>query len=148
MTWTAFVIIILGITLKMLTSPPSAVVNWLLSKFALHPKLDAKDVSIIFNGTYLEEEEKISFTDYFNQALFLDRNHIFPGNEKLFLCPDTTSIPFIIHVKNHKRNMKFYVYCEDDQIFVVKQWKKKVASYNLSSTNLKNFTNSNGIIVS
>lgn len=147
MTWTAFVIIILGITLKMLTSPPSAVVNWLLSKFALHPKLDAKDVSIIFNGEYLEGEEKIRFTDCFNKALFLDRNHIFPGDEKLFLNPDTNIIPYIINIKDRKRNMKFYVYCEDDQIFVVKQWKKKVASYNLSSTNLQNLTNSNGISV-
>lgn len=132
----------------MLTSPPSAVVNWLLSKFSLHPKLNAKDISIIFNGAYVEGEEKIRFMDYFNQALFLDRNHIFPGDEKLFLCPDTPIIPFIIHVKDRKRNMKFYVYCEDDQIFVVKQWKKKVASYNLSSANLQNLTNSNGISIS
>ncbi|MGN7400279.1 YfmQ family protein [Cytobacillus praedii] len=147
MTWTAFIIIILGITLKMLTSPPSAVVNWILSKFALHPTLDSEEVTITFNGNYLEGEEKVNFIDFFNKASFLERNDIFPGDEKLFLHPETTIIPFIIHVKKSKRDMNFFIYCENDQIFVVKQWKRKVASYNLRSDNLQNFTASNSINV-
>ncbi|USK57447.1 YfmQ family protein [Cytobacillus solani] len=89
----------------------------------------------------------MSFTDYFNKASFLERNDIFPGDEKLFLRPETNIIPFIINVKNSKRDMNFFVYCEDDQIFVVKQWKKKVASYNLRSDNLQNSTTSNCINV-
>ncbi|WP_142109002.1 hypothetical protein [Cytobacillus solani] len=31
----------------------------------------------------------MSFTDYFNKASFLERNDIFPGDEKLFLRPET-----------------------------------------------------------
>ena len=143
MTWTTIVIIVLGIILKFLMSPPSALVAWVLSKFALHPKLDSKDIRVTFNGTDLEEEEKIRFIDYFNEALFLERHHIFPGNEKFFLNPETNVIPFVINVKSRKKEMNFFVYRSDDNIDVVKQWKKKVASYSLSSEYLQKFTTSN-----
>lgn len=121
-------------------TPPSALVAWVLSKFALHPKLDSKDIHVSFNGTELAEEEKIKFNDYFNEALFLERQHIFPGNEKSFLNPDTTIIPFVIKVKSRKKETNFFVYCNDDNIDVVKQQKKKVACYSLSSEFLQKFT--------
>ena len=146
MTWTAVAFIVIAIIFKMLMSPPSAVVGWVVSKFALHPKIDAKDVIVTYNGKSLEEEEKNRFTDYFNDALFLERNHIFPGNEKLFLNPETDVIPFIIHVKNKNKETKFYVYNNAVQVDVVKQWKKKVASYSLNS-NLQKFTVSNRVRV-
>lgn len=103
MTWTAFGIIVIAIIFKMLMSPPSAVVGWVVSKFALHPKLDSKDITVTFNGKHLEEEEKIRFTDSFNEALFLKQYNIFQGNEKLFLHPETDVIPFIINVKSRKK---------------------------------------------
>ena len=141
MTWSTIVIIVIGIILKFLMSPPSALVAWVLSKFALHPKLDSKDITVTFNGTHLEEEEKNKFNDYFNKALFLERHHIFPGNEKFFLNPETNVIPFVINVKSRKKEMNFFVYSsEDKEIHVVKQWKKKVASYSLSSDYLQKFT--------
>ena len=145
MTWTVVLIIVLGIMIKMLMSPPSAVVGWISSKFALHPKLDSKDVTVTFNGKHLEEEEKIRFTDYFNEALFLERYNIFQGNEKLFLHPETNVIPFVINVKSGKKEMNFFVYRYDDHVDVVKQWKKKVDSYSLSSEYLQKFTISNSI---
>jgi hypothetical protein len=145
MTWTAVGIIVIGIIFKMLLSPPSAVVGWVVSKFVLHPKLDSKDITVTFNGKHLAEEEKVRFTDYFNEALFLKRYNIFQGNEKLFLQPETDVIPFVINVKNRKREMNFFVYSYDDHVDVVKQWKKKVASYSLSSEYLQKFTISNSL---
>ena len=145
MTSTAVLIIALGIMIKMLTSPPSFVVGWISSKFALHPKLDSKDISVTFNGKHLEEEEKVKFTDYFNEALFLERYNIFQGNEHLFLNPETNVIPFVINVKSRKQEMNFFVSGYDDHVDVVKQRKKKVASYCLRSEYLQKFTISTSI---
>jgi hypothetical protein len=140
---TIIIIIVLGTIFIFLTTPPSALVGWILDKFALHPKLDSKDITVTFNGTHLEEEEKIRFNDYFNEAQFLERNHIFPGNEKFFLNPETDVIPFVINVNNRKKEMNFFVYSHGDNIDVVKQWKKNVASYSLRSEYLHKFTISN-----
>ena len=145
MTWTTIVIIVIGIILIFMTSPPSALVEWGLSKFTIHPKLDSKDISVLYNGTHLEEEEKIRFNNYFNEAQFVERNHIFPGNEKLFLYPETTVIPFVIKVKRIKKEMDFFIYIYDDHVDVVKQWKKKVASFSIKSEYLQNFTISDNI---
>lgn len=145
MTWTALAIIVGGILLKLLTSPPSAVVGWVVSKFALHPKLDSKYVTITFNGKHLDEEEKIKLIDYFNEALFLERYHIFPGNEEVFLHPETNVVPFVITVKRRKKEVKLYVYNYDDHVDIVKQRKKKVASYKLTSEELQKFVISNTI---
>lgn len=145
MTWWAVLLILIGVILKFAMSPPSALVGWVVSKFALHPKLDSKDVTITFNGKKLEDEEKNIFTNYFNESLFLERNHIFPGNEDAFLNPDTDITPFVINVKRKNKEMNFFLYCSNDQIDVVKQWKKKVASYSLSSESLQKFAISSGI---
>ncbi|MEH7524477.1 YfmQ family protein [Bacillus sp. JJ1503] len=143
MIWTTIAVIVIGIILTFSMCPPSALVGWVLGKFALHPKLDSKDITVIFNGTHLKKEEKIRFNDYFNEAQFLGKNHIFPGNEKLFLHPETNVIPFVINVKSRKKEMNFYIYSYDDHVDVVKQWKKKVASYSLRSEYLQKFTISN-----
>ncbi|MFJ7950121.1 YfmQ family protein [Lysinibacillus sp. NPDC096418] len=139
MTW-VWVGSILFFILKLLMSPPSALVAWVLTKFALHPKLDSKDVTVTFNGKHLKEEEKNRFTDYFNEANFLKKHYIFPGNEKLFLHPETNVTPFVINVKKGKKDVNFFVYSTDNQVDVVKQDKKKVISYSINSENLLNFT--------
>lgn len=138
-------IIVLGAILKFLMSPPSAMVAWVLSKFALHPKLDLNDMNVTYNGTLLADGEKNEFNEYFNEALFLERQHIFPGNEKSFLNPDTDIVPYVIKVKSRRKETNFFVYCSADTIDVVKQWKKKVACYSLSSEHLQNFTISNSV---
>ena len=140
MTWWAVLIIIFGILIKFAMSPPSALVGWVVSKFALHPKIDATYVTVTYNGEKLEEIEKNQFAKYFNEALFLERNHIFPGTEHSFLNPDTEVIPYIVSVKKNNKETNFFLYCSEDQVDVVKQWKKKVASYSLSSEYLQNFT--------
>lgn len=138
MTWMATIAIIIGIILVFISSPTSALVGWVLSKFTLQPKFDPKEISVTFNGKHLEEEEKIRFNDYFNEAQFLERIHIFPGNEKMFLHPETTVIPFVINVKSRKE-MNFFVYSYDDHVDVVKQWKKKVTSFSIRSERLQKF---------
>ena len=143
MTWTTIGIVLIGVILKFLMSPPSALVGWVLTKFALHPKLDSKDVTITYNGTPLAEEEKIRYINYFNKANFLETHTIFPGNEKAFLNPVTHVTPFVINVKSSKKEINFFVYNDNDNIDVVKQWNKKVASYSLRSEHLQKFTSSN-----
>ncbi|MGG0668635.1 YfmQ family protein [Sporosarcina koreensis] len=139
MIWTIIATII-GVILIFISSPTSALVGWILNKFALHPKLDPKDITVTFNGMRLEEEEKNRFSTYFNEAQYVKRNHIFPGTEKSFLHPETAVIPFVINVKNRKKEMNFFLYHNDDHVDVVKQWKKKVASFSLSSEPLQNFS--------
>ena len=139
MIWTIIATII-GVILIFISSPTSALVGWILNKFALHPKLDPKDITVTFNGMRLEEEEKNRFSAYFNEAQYVKRNHIFPGTEKSFLHPETAVIPFVINVKNKKKEMNFFLYHNDDHVDVVKQWKKKVASFSLSSEPLQNFS--------
>jgi hypothetical protein len=138
MTWTIVISVAIGIILKFIMSPPSLVVEWVVSKFALHPKLNSKDVIISFSGKKLVGEEKISFINYFNEATFLKKYYIFPGNESLFLQPESNLTPFVINLKKGNKDVNFFVYCYDDHIDVVKQYKKQVASYRLSSDYLQN----------
>ena len=139
MTW-IWVVSVVFFILKLLMSPPSALVAWVLKKFELHPQLDSKDITVTFNGKHLEEEEKIRFTDCFNEANFLKKHYIFPGNEKLFLYPETNVTPFVINVKRGKKDINFFVYSAENHVDVVKQYKEKVVSYSLNSDDLVNFT--------
>ncbi|MCM3588386.1 YfmQ family protein [Mesobacillus maritimus] len=140
MTWTVVLTLAIGVVLKLIMSPPSAVVAWGISKFALHPKLNSNDVVITFNGEHLVEDDKTKFIDIFNEATFLKKYEIFPGNEELFLHPKTDVIPFVIHTKSSKNIVTFYVYRYEDHVDVVKQDKKKVVSYRLRADQLLSFT--------
>ena len=144
MTWTAVLIVLGGILLKLLTSPPSAVVGWVVSKFALHPKIDSNYITVTYNGRQLNKEDQDQLVDYFNEALFLERYHIFPGNEESVLHPETDVIPYIMTVKKGKKEVTFFVYNYDEHVDIVKQRKKKVASYRITSDELQNFTISHG----
>ncbi|MCM3638873.1 YfmQ family protein [Sporosarcina luteola] len=139
MIWTIIAIVI-GAIIIFITSPTSALVGWFLNKFTTHPKLDPNDITITFNGTHLEKEEKNRFSEYYNEAQYVKRNHIFPGTEKSFLYPETAVIPYVINIKSRKKEMNFFLYHYDDHVDVVKQWKKKVTSFSLSSKHLQNFT--------
>ncbi|MBM7694311.1 hypothetical protein JOC77_003772 [Peribacillus deserti] len=136
MIWTVATIAIACI-FKFLLSPPSAFVEWFESKFELHQKLNSKDITVTFNGKNLGEEEKSRFTDYLNKASFLKKYYIFPGNEMLFLHPETNVIPFVIKVKRGKKDVNMFVYSYDDHVDVVRQYKKKVVSYCLRSDYLQ-----------
>ncbi|MDQ1005086.1 hypothetical protein QFZ28_005664 [Neobacillus niacini] len=140
MTWTIALTVLLGIVLKMVMSPPSAVVEWIFSKFALHPKLNSKDVTVTYIEKYLDDVEKIRLIDNFNEATFLKQYDIFPGKENLFLHPETKVTPFVINVKRGKKDSKIFVYCLADYVYVVKEYNKKVVAYDLRSESLQKFT--------
>lgn len=137
MTWTALTIV--GVIALILTSPTSDFCGWFIDKFALHPKLDSKVVTVTFNANKLEGNKKNRFIDHFNEAVFLKRFDIFAGNEKFFLEPETNVIPVVINFKNRKKEVNFFLYIDDKDIMVVKQRKKKVDCYSLDSENLQNF---------
>ncbi|KOP80357.1 hypothetical protein AMS59_02900 [Lysinibacillus sp. FJAT-14745] len=140
MTTSLIMTIVIGSIIKLLMSPPSIAVGWGVSKFELHKKLNSKDVTVTFNGMNLEEEEKNRFTDNFNKASFLKKHYIFPGNEKLFLQPETNVTPFIMNVKRGKKDVHFFVFSYDNHVDVVKKYKEKVVSYSISSEYLQKFT--------
>ncbi|NYE07038.1 hypothetical protein F4694_003823 [Bacillus niacini] len=146
MTWTIALSVLLGIVLKMVMSPPSAVVEWIFSRFALHQKLNSKDVTVTYIEKLLEEEEKIRLIENFNEATFLKQYDIFPGKENLFLHPETNVAPFVINLKRGENDSRIFVYCLTDYVYVVKQSYKKVIAYNLRSENLQNSTLSDRVI--
>ncbi|MEG0383121.1 MAG: YfmQ family protein [Solibacillus sp.] len=146
MFWIIVITVLFFTMFTFLFNAPSSLVSWTLKKFALTSKLDAQDVSLTFNGKQLEEHAKSEFIDYFNEAYILKRHFILKGNEQLFLNPETTVTPFILTVKKGGKIVNFSIYCSDDTIEVVKQHKKKVESYSLSSEDLKVFTlHTNGL---
>lgn len=140
MTWAVAISFAVGVIIKLIMSPPSAVVEWILGKFALHQKLKSNEVTVTFNGNPLEEEEKSRFTAYFNEATFLKKYYIFPGNEALFLNPDASVPPIVVHLNRGKTSVNLYVYCYESHVDIVKQYKKKVLSYCLRSEHLQNST--------
>ncbi|MFD1067860.1 YfmQ family protein [Oceanobacillus locisalsi] len=142
MTWTFILITIAGIILKFLTSPPSALVGWVLNKFELHPKLEAENSTITYDEEYLEGGKKRNVIDSFNEAQFLYKNHIFPGKEASYLQPETGSMPYIIYYNKKNKKITYHVFAYENHVDVVKQWKKKMVSYTLDADYIQKITSS------
>lgn len=138
MTWPVLILTIILSLLKLLvTCLPTDAVNWIMSKFKIHSEISDADAIVNFDGKRLEGEDKIQVLNYFNEAKFLKKNHIFPGNEKLFLHPENSGTPIIIDVKRGKNDVRLYVYIYNDHVDVVKQYKNKVVAYSLLSESLQ-----------
>ncbi|MEO2223046.1 YfmQ family protein [Priestia megaterium] len=138
MTWIVVLSIIVASALKLLiTTMPTPVVKWFLGKFELHSKLEPSHASIKKDGKKLEGEEKKKFISDFNEATFLKKYYVHPGNEQSFLQPETIETPYIISYKRGKDEIKLLVYNYTDQVNVVKQYKKKVEAYSLLSDSLQ-----------
>lgn len=140
MSWTVVLWVVVGIIIKMVMSPPSVIVGWIVDKIALHPKLVLNEITVTYDEKHLEEEEKTRFTNYFNEARLLKQYDVFPGNEKLFLHPETNVTPFMINIKSGRKVVNIFVFCYADHVDVVKQFKKKVVSYRLRSDDLQKLT--------
>ncbi|MGG4264775.1 YfmQ family protein [Peribacillus simplex] len=129
--------ILLGLVKLLVTCLPTDTVNWIISKFKLHSELSDANAIITIDGKRLESEDKIQVIHYFNKAIFLKKNHIFPGNEQLFLNPENSGTPLVIDTKRGKKEVRLFVYIYNDHVDVVKQYKKKIVSYSLLSDGLQ-----------
>ncbi|MGG0248629.1 YfmQ family protein [Peribacillus frigoritolerans] len=138
MTWPVLILTIILSLLKLLvTCLPTDAVNWIMNKFKIHSEISDADAIVTFDGKRLEGEDKVQVLHYFNEAKFLKKNHIFPGNEKLFLHPENSGTPIIMDVKRGKNDVRLYVYMYNDHVDVVKQFKNKVVAYSLLSESLQ-----------
>ncbi|KAA6447605.1 YfmQ family protein [Bacillus swezeyi] len=138
MTWVFVTLLTLISLLKILvTCLPTGAVEWITSKFQVHLKLDAANATVAFDGKRLEGQDKNQFIHNFNDAVFMERYYIYPGDEQLYLHPKNSGKPFVIDAKKGKHDVRLFVYRYSDHIDVVKQYKKKVAAYSLSSDSLQ-----------
>lgn len=137
MTWSLIIIIILiSIFILVITCLPTGVVEWILSKFELHSKLESENVTVSINGNSIEGNQKTQIIDSFNEATFLEKYSIQPGTEELYLNPEDSGSPVIIDAKEGKRDVKIFLFHYRNHVNVVKQYKTKVVSYSLLSEDL------------
>ncbi|MGW8263803.1 YfmQ family protein, partial [Bacillus sp. LR--39] len=92
---------------------------------------------VTFGGKRLEGSDKSRFIQNFNEAVFMERYYIYPGDEPLYVNPKNAGTPFVIETTKGKNAVKLFVYRYDDHIDVVKQYKKKTAAYCLRSDSLQ-----------
>lgn len=132
MTWTFVVLLTLAAFIKILiTCLPTSVVEWMISKFELHPTLNDTAVTVTIDGKRLEGEDKNQIIHHFNEALFLEKYNYFH--------PNTSGIPpLVIDTKMGKNNIRFFIYSHRDHVDVIKRYKKKAVAYRLRSTSLQN----------
>ncbi|MET3319377.1 UNVERIFIED_ORG: hypothetical protein ABIC97_002472 [Peribacillus simplex] len=129
--------ILLSLVKLLVTCLPTDAVNWIISKFKLHSELSDANCIVTIDGKRLEGEDKIQVINYFNEAIFLKKNHIFPGNEQLFLHPENNGTPLVIDTKSGKKDVRLLVHIYNDHVDVVKQYKKKLVAYSLLSDSLQ-----------
>ena len=137
MIWTVVSIILLCIVKILMTCLPTGPVEWLIGKFAIHSLLSYENVTVTFDATRLEGEDKIRVIQSFNEAIFLEKHYVYPGTEELFLHPENSEIPIVIDSKKGKTTVRLYLFKYTDRVDVVKQYKKKVVAYSLLSNRLQ-----------
>ncbi|WHY67786.1 YfmQ family protein [Neobacillus sp. SuZ13] len=140
MTWAVVSIIIVSTIKILMTCLPTGPVEWLIRKFEIHSKLNETDVTITINGKSLVGGEKLQVIQHFNEATYLKQHYIYPGTEELFLHPENSNTPLVIDTKSGKKDVRLFVFSYNDRIDVVKQYKKKVIAYSLSSEPLQKST--------
>ncbi|MBU5210687.1 YfmQ family protein [Heyndrickxia sp. FSL K6-6286] len=138
MTWFIVVLAVLLSAIKIIvTCPPTFVVEWFIKKFELHTKLNFQDITLTFNEKLIEGDDKREFVNYYNEATFLEKYYIFPGNEKLFLHPENNKTPFVIVTKKGKKDLRLFIFPYGNHVDVVKQYKKKIVAYSVQSDHIQ-----------
>ncbi|MDA1674587.1 YfmQ family protein [Bacillus cereus group sp. TH152-1LC] len=126
-TWFIVALIIFGLLKIIVTSIPTSVVDSLISRFELHPKLGDEEVTITIEDRILQGEEKTQIINYFNDAIFV---------EQYYAPPINNGTPIVIGTKRGKTDIRFFIYIHDEHVDVVKKYKKKVIAYKLLSREL------------
>ena len=137
MMWTIISIIIISLLKILMTCLPTGTVEWIIKKFDVHSKLIDQEVTVTLAGKLIEGEEKKQIINDFNEAVFLDKQYIFPGTEEFYLHPENSGPPIVIDSQKGKHAIRLFVFRYEDHVDVVKQYKKKIAAYSLSSDSLQ-----------
>ncbi|KMM63240.1 hypothetical protein ACH95_02045 [Bacillus glycinifermentans] len=134
MTWLFVTMLILMSLVKLvLTCLPSGVVEWISAKFEVHSKLSGENADVTIGGKRLEGQDKKEVIQHFNDAIFMEKYYIYPGDEHLYLHPKDSGTPVVIDTKKGKKDVRLWIFTYGDRVDVVKQYKKKVVAYCLQS---------------
>jgi Uncharacterised protein from bacillus cereus group len=137
MTWAVISIILVSLFKILMTCLPTGPVEWLIRKFEIHSKLSSENVTVTIDGNPLEGEDKILVIEYFNQALFLKQQFVYPGTEESFLRPESNETPIVIDTKRGKQDVRLFLYPYKNRVDVVKQYEKKIVAYSVLSDSLQ-----------
>ncbi|WP_353856516.1 YfmQ family protein [Bacillus sp. Bos-x628] len=143
MVWVVSSLVVFSLLKLLVTSLPSGVVERLLSRFAVHAKVTGDQTNITFQGRPIGDQQKSEIIQHFNEAIFIERYYIYPGDEKRFLQPNDGPTPLMMQTKLGKQDVTLYLFHYDDHVDVVRQYthkpKKKLTAYRLRSEPLQTF---------
>ncbi|WP_144486459.1 YfmQ family protein [Bacillus pumilus] len=141
MVWIVTSLVVFSLLKLLVTSLPSGVVERLFSRYAVHAKVTSDQTTIMFEDRPLDDQQASDIIQHFNDAIFIERYYIYPGDEERFLHPQEGPAPLTMQTKLGKHDVTLYLYHYDDHVDVVRQFthkpKKKLTAYRLRSEPLQ-----------
>ncbi|UYO34351.1 YfmQ family protein [Bacillus zhangzhouensis] len=145
MVWIVTSLVVFSLLKLVVTSLPSGVVERLFSRYAVHAKVTSDLTTMTFQGRPLDDQQTSEIIQHFNDAIFIERYYIYPGDEERFLHPQEGPTPLIMQTKLGRHDVTLYLYHYDDHVDVVRQFthkpKKKLMAYRLRSEPLQTSNN-------
>ncbi|AIZ60702.1 hypothetical protein QR42_10630 [Bacillus sp. WP8] len=145
MVWIVTSLVVFSLLKLLVTSLPSGVVERLFSRYAVHAKVTSDQTTMTFQGRPLDDQRTSEIIQHFNDAIFIERYYIYPGDEERFLHPQEGPAPLTMQTKLGKHDVTLYLYHYDDHVDVVRQFthkpKKKLTAYRLRSEPLQTSNN-------
>ncbi|MDF2001254.1 YfmQ family protein [Bacillus pumilus] len=141
LVWIVTSLVVFSLLKLLVTSLPSGVVERLFSRYAVHAKVTSDQTTIMFEDRPLNDQQVSEIIRHFNDAIFIERYYIYPGDEERFLHPQEGPAPLTMQTKLGKHDVTLYLYHYDDHVDVVRQFthkpKKKLTAYRLRSEPLQ-----------
>ncbi|MCI4616293.1 YfmQ family protein [Bacillus pumilus] len=141
LVWIVTSLVVFSLLKLLVTSLPSGVVERLFSRYAVHAKVTSDQTTIMFEDRPLNDQQTSEIIQHFNDAIFIERYYIYPGDEERFLHPQEGPAPLTMQTKLGKHDVTLYLYHYDDHVDVVRQFthkpKKKLMAYRLRSEPLQ-----------
>lgn len=141
LVWIVTSLVVFSLLKLLVTSLPSGVVERLFSRYAVHAKVTSDQTNMTFQGRPLDDQQKSKIIQHFNDAIFIERYYIYPGDEERFLHPKEGPAPLTMQTKIGKQDVTLYLFHYDDHVDVVRQFthkpKKKLTAYRLRSEPLQ-----------
>nr|WP_233230730.1 YfmQ family protein [Bacillus pumilus] len=141
LVWIVTSLVVFSLLKLLVTSLPSGVVERLFSRYAVHAKITSDQTTIMFQDRPLDDQQTSEIIQHFNDAIFIERYYIYPGDEERFLHPQEGPAPLTMQTKLGKHDVTLYLYHYDDHVDVVRQFthkpKKKLTAYRLRSEPLQ-----------